>query len=227
MSKIDGITLSYKLKSNIKTRHIPIIISTAKDLTEEERISLNNIVENIAVKSKEHPLDVLKVVRNRIEMQQTELADSLQNMVNKVSAINGKKNGNNDLSEQNFKAEVLIVDDDADTLYTLDEIVQGCNCNTVLAKSGKECLAALEQKTPDLILLDIMMPEMDGFQTLKQLKLNKKWSDIPVFAVTAKAMKNDKEIVLKQGFTDYIPKPVNPTIVSFKIQKLISQLKAS
>lgn len=227
MSKIDGITLSYKLKSNIKTRHIPIIISTAKDLTEEERISLNNIVENIAVKSKEHPLDVLKVVRDRIEMQQTELADSLQNMVNKVSAINGKKYGNNDLAEPNFKAEVLIVDDDADTLYTLDEIVQGCNCNTVLAKSGKECLAALEQKTPDLILLDIMMPEMDGFQTLKQLKSNKKWSDIPVFAVTAKAMKNDKDIVLKQGFTDYIPKPVNPTIVSFKIQKLISQLKAS
>jgi signal transduction histidine kinase/CheY-like chemotaxis protein/HAMP domain-containing protein len=227
MSKIDGITLSYKLKSNIKTRHIPIIISTAKDLTEDERISLNNIVENIAVKSKEHPLDVLKVVRSRIEMQQAELSDSLQNMVNKVSAINGKKYGNNDLAEQNFKAEVLIVDDDADTLYTLDEIVQGCNCNTVLAKSGKECLAALEQKTPDLILLDIMMPEMDGFQTLKQLKLNKKWSDIPVFAVTAKAMKNDKDIVLKQGFTDYIPKPVNPTIVSFKIQKLISQLKAS
>ena len=227
MSKIDGITLSYKLKSNIKTRHIPIIISTAKDLTEEERISLNNIVENIAVKSKEHPLDVLKVVRDRIEMQQTELADSLQNMVNNVSAINGKKHGNNDLAEQSFKAEVLIVDDDADTLYTLDEIVQGCNCNTVLAKSGKECLDALEQKTPDLILLDIMMPEMDGFQTLKQLKLNKKWADIPVFAVTAKAMKNDKDIVLKQGFTDYIPKPVNPTIVSFKIQKLISQLKAS
>jgi CheY-like chemotaxis protein len=227
MSKIDGITLSYKLKSNIKTRHIPILISTAKDLTEDERISLNNIVESIAVKSKEHPLDVLKVVRSRIEMQQAELSDSLQNMVNNVSAINGKKNGNNDLAEQNFKAEVLIVDDDADTLYTLDEIVQGCNCNTVLAKSGKECLAALEQKTPDLILLDIMMPEMDGFQTLKQLKLNKKWSDIPVFAVTAKAMKSDKDIVLKQGFTDYIPKPVNPTIVSFKIQKLISQLKAS
>ncbi|HSR18863.1 MAG TPA: response regulator, partial [Ignavibacteriaceae bacterium] len=70
-----------------------------------------------------------------------------------------------------------------------------------------------------------MMPEMDGFQTIKQIKLNKKWSDIPVFAVTAKAMKDDKDIVLKQGFSDYIPKPVNATIVSFKIQKLISQLK--
>lgn len=227
MSKIDGITLSYKLKSNIKTRHIPIIISTAKDLSEDERVSLNNIVESIAVKSKEHPLDVLKVVRNRIEMQQADLTDSLQSMINKVSSINSNKNGNNELAEQNVNAEILIVDDDADTLYTLDEIVQACNCNTVLAKSGKECLAALEQNTPDLILLDIMMPEMDGFQTLKQIKLNKKWSDIPVFAVTAKAMKNDKDIVLKQGFSDYIPKPVNPTIVSFKIQKLISQLKAS
>jgi len=227
MSKIDGVTLSYKLKSNIKTRHIPIIISTAKDLTEDEKTSLNNIVESIAVKSKEHSLDVLKVVRNRIEIQQADLTDSLQNMINKVSAVNGNKNGNNELAEQNVNAEILIVDDDADTLYTLDEIVQACNCNTVLAKSGKECLAALEQKTPDLILLDIMMPEMDGFQTLKKIKLNKKWSDIPVFAVTAKAMKSDKDIVLNQGFTDYIPKPVNPTILSFKIQKLISQLKAS
>jgi len=228
MPKIDGITLSYKLKSNIKTRHIPIIISTAKDLSEDEKNSLNDIVDNIAVKSNEHPLNILKVVRNRIEMHQADLIDSLQNMTNKSAVINGKnKNDNNNFTEKHFNAEVLIVDDDADTLYTLDEIVQACNCNTILAKSGKECLAFLEQKTPDLILLDIMMPEMDGFQTIKQIKLNKKWSDIPVFAVTAKAMKDDKDIVLKQGFSDYIPKPVNATIVSFKIQKLISQLKTS
>ena len=227
MPKIDGNTLSYKLKSNIKTRHIPIIISTAKDLTEDEKTSLNDIVEIIAVKSKEHPDNIIKVVRNRIEMQQADLADSLQNIANKPSVFNGMiKNGNN-FTDKHFNAEVLIVDDDPDTLYTLDEIVQACNCSTVLVKSGKECLAQLEQKIPDLILLDIMMPEMDGFQTIKQIKLNKKWSDIPVFAVTAKAMKDDKDIVLKQGFSDYIPKPVNATIVSFKIQKLISQLKTS
>jgi CheY-like chemotaxis protein len=226
MPKIDGVTLSFKLKSNIKTRHIPIIISTAKDLTEDEKTSLNNIVENIAVKSKEHPSNIFKIIRDRIVMQQTDLAKSQQKTINMIPVVNGKsKNGNNDLAEKQFSAEVLIVDDDSDTLYTLDEIVQACNCNTVLAKSGKECLAILEQKTFDLILLDIMMPEMDGFQTIRNIKLNKKWSDIPVFAVTAKAMKDDKDIVLKQGFSDYIPKPVNPTIMSFKIQKLISQLK--
>jgi signal transduction histidine kinase/CheY-like chemotaxis protein len=227
MPKIDGNTLAYKLKSNIKTRHIPIIISTAKDLTEEEKTSLNDIVEIIGVKSREHPNNILKVVRNRIEMQQADLTDSLQNIVNKPAIFNGMIKNGNHFTEKHLSAEVLIVDDDSDTLYTLDEIVQACNCSTVLAKSGKECLALLEQKIPDLILLDIMMPEMDGFQTIKQIKVNKKWSDIPVFAVTAKAMKDDKDIVLKQGFSDYIPKPVNATIVSFKIQKLISQLKTS
>ncbi len=228
MPKIDGITLSYKLKSNIKTRHIPIIISTAKDLTEDEKTSLNNIVENIAVKSKGHPLNIFNVVRKRIEIQQADLMDFQQRMINMATDVSGKsKNDDNDVAGKQFSADVLIVDDDSDTLYTLDEIVQACNCNTVLAKSGKECLAILEQKTFDLILLDIMMPEMDGFQTIKQIKLNKKWSDIPVFAVTAKAMKDDKDVVLKQGFSDYIPKPVNPTIMSFKIQKLISQIKTS
>jgi CheY-like chemotaxis protein len=68
---------------------------------------------------------------------------------------------------------------------------------------------------------------MDGFKTINQIKRNKKWSDIPVFAVTAKAMKKDNEIILKHGFTDFIPKPVNAAFVSQKIQALISQLKTT
>ena len=231
MPKIDGITLSNKLKSNIKTRHIPILISTAKDLTEEERKSLDSIVENIAVKSKGHPLDVdvLKIVRERIEMQEkVEFIDSQRNGDNQEATLEERKTPENEVNlEQNITAEVLIVDDDSDTLFTLDEIVQTCGCNTILAKNGKECLEILESKTPDLVLLDIIMPEMDGFQTLKQIRRNSKWADLPVIAVTAKAMKEDNEIILKHGFSDYIPKPVNPAFVSFKIQKLISQLKAS
>ena len=69
------------------------------------------------------------------------------------------------------------------------------------------------------------MPEMDGFQTLKEIRANDQWSKIPVFAVTAKAMKSDKDVILNHGFTDYIPKPVNPTIISFKIEKLLTELK--
>lgn len=229
MPKIDGVTLSYKLKSNIKTKHIPILISTAKDITDEERKSLESIVENIAVKSEGHPLNVIKLIRERIGLQdKAEFSDSPENINVQIPEITENKTTEieNKLG-QNIIAEVLIVDDDPDTLFTLDEIVQACNCTTILARNGKECLEILEHKTPDLILLDIIMPEMDGFQIIKQIKKNNKWADLPVFAVTAKAMKEDNEIILKHGFSDYIPKPVNRTFVSFKIQKLISQLKAN
>jgi len=228
MPKIDGVTLSYKLKSNIKTKHIPILISTAKDLTDEEKKSLNNIVENIAVKSKGHPLDVLKIVRDRIKMHEVNLPLIPGNGDGKNS--DGKtgddfeKPFNND--KKNYSGEVLIVDDDPDTLFTISEIVQACNCKTYLARSGKECLEYLSQNIPDLILMDIMMPEMDGFQTFKEIRANEKWSEVPVFAVTAKAMKSDKDVILNHGFADYIPKPVNPTIISFKIEKLLTELKS-
>jgi two-component system chemotaxis sensor kinase CheA len=123
--------------------------------------------------------------------------------------------------------DVLIVDDDADTLFTLNEMVQAAGCRTHLAKSGIECLKLLEHVKPDLILLDIMMPEMDGFQTLKNIRANNELAEIPVYAVTAKAMTGDKEVILKHGFNDYIPKPVNSNIISSKIGQLFSKLKTS
>jgi two-component system chemotaxis sensor kinase CheA len=123
--------------------------------------------------------------------------------------------------------DIMIVDDDPNTLFTLAEIVQEANCNPIIAHNGKECLELLETKIPDLILLDIIMPEMDGFKTIQQIKKNNKWSDIPVIAVTAKAMDEDHKIILKHGFTDYIPKPVNPAFVEQKIQQLITQLKTT
>ena len=226
MPKVDGITLSHKLKSSTKTKHIPIIISTAKDISEDEKKSLTNIVEDITIKSKRHPADVLRVIKDRIEMHERSGFIDISENTTSQNKETGEIKFSKDETElaQGFGMEVLIVDDDPDTLFTLDEIVQSCKCNTVLAKNGKECLEILERKVPDLILLDIIMPEMDGFQTIKQIRKNNKWAEIPVFAVTAQAMREDNEIILKQGFSDYIPKPVNPSVVSDKIQKLITQL---
>jgi CheY-like chemotaxis protein len=227
MPKVDGITLSHKLKSSTKTKHIPIIISTAKDISEDEKKSLTNIVEDITIKSKRHPADVLRVVKDRIEMRETSKFSNISEdeESQKEETEENKFSENETEAPQSFGMEVLIVDDDPDTLFTLDEIVQSCKCNTVLAKNGKECLEILDRKVPDLILLDIIMPEMDGFQTIRQIRKNNKWAEIPVFAVTAQAMREDNEIILKHGFSDYIPKPVNPSVVSDKIQKLIIQLK--
>ncbi len=226
MPKVDGITLSHKLKSNRETKHIPIIISTAKDLSDEERNSLNNIVEQISVKSNGHPLDVLKVVRDRIKLQESNI-NTLEKKADKDSieaALEQKVTSNLDANENDHRHEVLIVDDDPDTLFTISEIVQACNCKTDLAKNGVECLTSLDKKMPDLILLDIMMPGMDGFQTISRIRQNEKWKRIPIFAVTAKAMLEDKEVILRHGFDDYIPKPVNSSVMAFKIEKLFSKL---
>ena len=226
MPKVDGITLSYKLKSNRETKHIPIIISTAKDLTEEERNSLNNIVEQITVKSNGHPLDVLKVVRDRIRLQETETVTQSPNSRSREEiALEEKVEIVDDEENRNYRGNVLVVDDDPDTLFTISEIVRACDCKTYTAKNGIECLEALKMKLPDLILLDIMMPEMDGFQTISKIKQNKKWKKIPIFAVTAKAMIEDKEVIMRHGFDDFIPKPVNAGIMAFKIEKLFSQNK--
>jgi CheY-like chemotaxis protein len=224
MPKVDGITLSNKLKSNSKTKHIPIIISTAKDLTEEEHKSLKNIVEEITLKSEGHPLDVLKAVRDRIKMlEDDEIIFSNRDEKPGVNSVIVAEQENTD----DFYGEVLIVDDDPDTLFTLNELVMATGCKTYLAKSGLECLKILENIKPDLIMLDIMMPEMDGFQTLKNIRSNTHLSAIPIYAVTAKAMVGDKEIILKHGFNDYIPKPVSSSIISSKIAQLFSKIKSS
>lgn len=223
MPKIDGLSLSHKLKSNSKTKHIPIIISTAKTLTEEEHKSLKEIVEDITLKSKGQTADVLKIVRDRIKLQEVDISNQEENFETNDDTIIADK----DDDSNGIIGKVLIVDDDPDTLFTINEMVQTTGCATYLAKSGFECLKILESIKPDLILLDIMMPEMDGFQTLKNIRTNTDLAGIPIYAVTAKAMIGDKEVILKHGFNDYIPKPVNTTIITGKIAQLFSKIKST
>ncbi|MFZ0453763.1 MAG: response regulator [Ignavibacteriaceae bacterium] len=222
MDSADGITLSHQLRANRETRNIPVILSTEREFSEKEKGELNNIVENITIEERNHPLDVLKIVRDRLKLQE-EFSSQNKPEDKKI----GREVVDELTCEENreYYGEVLIVDDEPDVLYTLRELIQACNCKTLLAKNGIECLKVLENKTPDLILLDIMMPEMDGFQTIKRIKENPKLKDIPVFAVSAKAMSDDKKIILKHGFEDFIPKPVNSIIISYKLKKIFNQIR--
>ncbi len=226
MPKADGITLTYKLKANKETKHIPVILCNNKDISYEEKILLNNIVEKITTKSKGHPLDVLKVVRDRIKMNEVWSAPE-KNIIEIEEPDTPSENNNLTKKQKTVIGEILVVDDDPDTLFTINEILESCNCKTYLVKGGRECLSMLEKITPDIILLDIMMPEMDGFQTIANIKMHPRWINIPVFAVTARAMLDDKEVILKNGFDDYIPKPINSSVLSFKIKKALSNLKTN
>ena len=222
MSSSDGITLSNKLKSDRETRNIPIILLTEKEFSEMESNELNTIVENITVSENNHPLDVLKIVRDRLKLQEDYSLNS--NEKNEKVGREVVNTSNND-NEKEYYGEVLIVDDEPEVLFTINELVQACNCKTLTARNGIECLKILENTTPDLILLDIMMPEMDGFQTIKKIKENQRFKDIPVFAVSAKAMSDDKKIILKHGFEDFIPKPVDSVIISYKLKKIFNKIR--
>ena len=166
---------------------------------------------------------VLKIVRDIIRMEEVYTSSEERKTEVPGNGVVQEQPPNED--NKIYQGEVLIVDDDPDTLFTISEIVQACSCKTTLAKNGIECIKVLEQKIPDLILLDIMMPEMDGFQTIKAIKKNSRWANIPIFAVTAKAMLEDKEVIFKHGFDDYIAKPVNSGVMAFKIERLFSKFK--
>ena len=140
MPHIDGITLSHKLKTCEDTKHIPIILSTTKDLTTEEQNSLKNIVEDIITKTNDHPLDVLRAVKERIQWQENP-SFSQTKLISDTSSYPGEQR------KEIYQGIVLIVDDDPDSLFTISEILEVCDCKTILAKNGIECIKILEQNS--------------------------------------------------------------------------------
>ncbi len=199
-----------------------------ENISEEEIKSGQKILTWLAGTSKGNAYEILKIIRNGFYFLEKE------NQKN-ISVFEEEKIETGEIAElkkermygENYAGEVLIVDDDPDSLFTINEIVQKCNCTTILAKNGKECLEILEKQKPDVILLDIMMPVMDGFQTLKAIKEKSGFKDIPIIAVTAKAMIEDREIILKQGFDSYITKPINSGVLAFRLTKALTEKKAA
>jgi two-component system, cell cycle response regulator DivK len=104
---------------------------------------------------------------------------------------------------------ILVAEDNAVNLELLREMLEGLGCEVVEASNGEQALAKVEETEPDLILLDINMPKMNGYDVLTRLRKNRKFSGVPVLAVTAYAMKEDQQKVLEAGFNGYLPKPID------------------
>ena len=119
---------------------------------------------------------------------------------------------------------VLIVDDDPDNVGVLELVLGFHNAATRIAESGKECLRLLGEETPTLLLVDIQMPGMTGYELLEQIRAHDAWRDLPVVAVTAHAMRGDADRIMRAGFDGYISKPVD---VASLVDNLHSILEAS
>ncbi len=161
------------------------------------------------------------IVNDRFEMFTNKQSDEWHSRLSEDKHQNDQVNSEEPKSNNTNSPSILIVDDDKDTLYTVGEILHSLHCSLHFASNGVECLERLKSITPDLLLLDIMMPEMDGFETIDKIRSSDKWKSLKVFALTAHAMLDDKYIIEKSGFDNLITKPLDSSTLLIKVKQAI------
>ena len=186
--------------SNGGRTSLPIIIYTGKKLTEQEETELRRVTEAIIVKDVKSPERLLDETALFLHRVQSNLPEAKQQILAQLRqqepVLAGKK--------------ILIVDDDVRNIFALTSILEEHQMEVVFAENGRKGIDLL-QNTPDVdaVLMDIMMPEMDGYETMRAIRAQTKFRSLPILALTAKAMKGDREKCLEAGASDYIAKPVD------------------
>jgi len=201
-----GFELLKKLEAEHKQDLPPVIIYTGKELTQEENAELKKHTDSIiikGVKSEERLLDETALFLHRVvDNLPKDKQQIISSLHDKDAIFRGKK--------------VLIVDDDMRNLFALSKVLDDKGMIVIEAENGKVALEKLEKESDiDIVLMDIMMPIMDGYETMRQVRLKKEFKNLPIIALTAKAMKDDHERCIKAGANDYLTKPLD-------IDKLVS-----
>jgi CheY-like chemotaxis protein len=188
------------IRQNPDLRELPIVVCTGQDLTESDSIHLTRMAESVVLKDVQTPERLLDEVSLFLHLVAADLPAGKQQMLERLrqsdEALIGKK--------------VLVVDDDVRNIFALTSLLEQHGVRVVNAETGTEAISLLD-KDPgiDAVLMDIMMPEMDGYETMRRIRVNAKHRLLPILALTAKAMKGDREKCLEAGASDYIAKPVN------------------
>ena len=173
---------------------------TGRELSVEEDAELHTMARSIVVKGVESPERLLDETALFLHRVVTDLPPEKQRMLERL----------NSSDEDLVGRTALLVDDDARNIFALSSVLERRGMNVLTATTGKEAIEMVE-KTPELaiVLMDIMMPEMDGYETMRRIRQDPHLRTLPIIALTAKAMKGDREKCLEAGASDYIAKPVN------------------
>ncbi|MDP4206641.1 MAG: response regulator, partial [Bacteroidota bacterium] len=207
---MDGISLLKKIRDEKKLTEIPVIVFTGKEISPEENkilMQYSNSIISKKSKSNERLLDEMSLFLRSLkgEKSNSGTPEYTTNRIINGEPLKGKK--------------VLLVDDDMRNIFALSKVLEAYELNIVVANDGKEALEKLDEYNDvDLVLMDIMMPEMDGYEATARIRKHKIYNKLPVIALTAKAMKEDRKRCIDAGASDYISKPVDT-------QKLISMMR--
>jgi CheY-like chemotaxis protein len=200
LPNMSGLQLMEKIKENEQLNKIPIIVYTGRDMNKDEARQLEKLANTVVLKtsdSKERLLDETALFLHRVE---SGLPKEKQQIIRKLhrteEVLKGKK--------------VLIADDDMRNTYSLTNALEEEGMQCYIAENGKVAIDILQkQQDIDIVLMDIMMPEMDGYEATRAIRQMNEFNKLPIIALTAKAMKGDREKCLEAGMSDYIAKPVN------------------
>ncbi|MEJ0033242.1 MAG: response regulator [Bacteroidota bacterium] len=206
---ISGFELLERIKASDSIQPLPIVVYTGKDLKKEDALKLNKLASTVVLKtanSHERLLDETILFLHRVESRLPKEKQNLIRSLHKADELlKGKK--------------ILIVDDDIRNIYSLTNALEDEGVLPVIADNGKAAVEALQNDpTVDLVLMDIMMPEMDGYEATIAIRKDERFKRLPIIALTAKAMKGDKERCLAVGMSDYVSKPVD-------MRKLLSLMR--
>ncbi|MBI4559680.1 MAG: response regulator, partial [Candidatus Hydrogenedentes bacterium] len=195
-----GFELLDRVQAEPVLRDIPIIVFTGKALTTEEEARLKTAAKSIVLKDVQSPERLFDETALFLHRLVADLPPAKQQMLERLHQSNEALRGRT----------VLVVDDDARNIFALATILENQEMEVITATNGRQAIEML-QDTPEIhvVLMDIMMPEMDGFDTMRQIRNEPRFQSLPILALTAKAMKGDREKCLEAGASDYIAKPVN------------------
>jgi CheY-like chemotaxis protein/signal transduction histidine kinase len=197
---MSGFDVLDRISQNEKWRDLPVVVFTGRELSADEELQLHTLARSVIVKGVESPERLLDETALFLHRVVAHLPAGKQQMLDRLhrsdEALIGKT--------------VLVVDDDVRNIFALSSVLERRGMQVVTAATGRDAITTLES-TPGLAiaLMDIMMPEMDGYEMIREIRQNPSLRRLPIIALTAKAMKGDREKCLEAGASDYLAKPVD------------------
>jgi len=188
------------MQADPSLRNLPVVVLTRQELTGEEEARLKVAARSVVLKDVQSPERLFDETALFLHRVVAELPEPKRKLLERLY-------GSNDVLRER---KVLVVDDDARNIFALTTALENQEMDVLSATNGRQAIELIKQ-TPDLglVLIDIMMPEMDGYETIREIRRHATFRRLPILALTAKAMKGDREKCLQAGASDYIAKPVN------------------
>ena len=197
---MSGFEVLEKIRDDETLVDLPVVVFTGKQLSAEEDARLRVLARSVVVKGVESPERLLDETALFLHRIISDLPAEKQQMLERLHVSDDDLHGKT----------VLVVDDDIRNIFALSSVLERRGMSVLTASTGREAIATLESNAdPAIVLMDIMMPEMDGYETMKVIRKNASLRRLPIIALTAKAMKGDREKCLDAGASDYLAKPVN------------------